>query len=68
MIDWQQLATNIQNSGYALSRAAKLVHCDPQHIRRLARGEVIEPRWSTGLRLLDLHFDLCPERHAEVMR
>ena len=68
MIDWQRVALDIQHAGYPLTRAARLVRCDPQHIGRLARGEVNEPRFGTGVRLLDLHLDLCPERHAEVMR
>ncbi len=63
-IDWQRVALNIRASGMPLSRAAKLVGCNERHINRLARGEVQQPRFDTGCRLLDLHLERCPQRHS----
>ena len=51
-----------------LSRAAKIVGCEYQHIGRLARGEVDQPRFMTGVKLLDLHYDLEPERHKALIK
>lgn len=33
---------------------------DWQHVRRLASGETEEPRFNSGVRLLDLAFDVLP--------
>lgn len=63
-IDWQQVCLNIRASGLPLSQAAKAVGSDWRHLNRLARAEVAEPKFSTGLRLLDLHVERCPDRHT----
>jgi len=31
---------------------------------RLARGETLEPKFTAGVLLLDLHLQLCADRHA----
>lgn len=62
-IDWIRVCLNIRSAGTPLSKAAKLIGSDWQHLNRLARGDVNSPRWDTGIKLLDLHFDLCPEKH-----
>jgi hypothetical protein len=33
----------------------------------LGRGEVKEPRFGLGVKLLELHLAMCPERHATVI-
>ena len=67
MIDWQQVALNLRRYK-PLSQVAKEVGSDWRHLNRLARGEVKQPRFETGVRLLDLHLDHCGDRHREVMR
>ena len=67
MIDWQRVALNLRRYK-PLSQVAKEVGSDWQHLNRLARGEVAQPRFDTGVRLLDLHYDVAPERHHEVLR
>lgn len=63
-IDWQKVCLNIRSAGVPLSRAAKLCGSDWQHLNRLARGEVENPRWPTAIALLDLHYDICNEKHT----
>jgi hypothetical protein len=63
-INWVTVTNNIRNSGQNLSSAATIIGCEWQHLNRLARGEVKEPRFNTGLKILDLHLALCPEKHT----
>lgn len=67
IIDWQQVALNLQNQYRPLSHVAKEVGSDWRHLCRLARGEVREPKFSVGMRLLDLHLDHCPDRHEKIL-
>lgn len=63
MIDWQMVTLNLRGRYKPLSQVAKEVGSDWRHLNRLARGEVAAPRWDTGIALLDLHLDKCPDRH-----
>ena len=67
MINWQRVAMNLSRH-MSLETAAKRTRLNADHLRRLYRGEVEEPRFNSGVRLLDLHLDVCPERHSEVLR
>ena len=62
MIDWQLLCLKLQNQYRPLNSIAKEVGCNWQHINRLARGETQQPRFNTGMALLDLAYDKLPER------
>jgi len=62
MVDWQQVCLNLRRHK-PLSQIAKDVGSDWQHLNRLARGDVKQPRFDTGMALLDLHFDLFPGQH-----
>ena len=66
-IDWQQVTLNLRRYK-PLSRVAREVGSDERHLNRLARGEVTQPRFDTGMALLDLHYDQFPERHRDVLR
>jgi len=61
-INWQIVCLNLRRYK-SLSVVAKEIGVDWQHLNRLARGEVQQPRWETGMRLLDLHLEKCPEQH-----
>lgn len=61
-IDWQRLLLNLGRVESAHTTARRL-GLDAVHLLRLRRGEVAEPRFSSGLRLLDYHLQRCPERH-----
>ena len=67
VINWQKVCLNIRGRYKNLSDVAKEVGSDWQHLNRLARGEVKEPKFSVGVKLLDIHYDYCPDRHEGVM-
>jgi hypothetical protein len=66
VINWQQCALNLRGT-MPLSRIAKKVNMDADTLRRLARGETQEPKFMAGVLLLDLHCQLCADRHAGLM-
>lgn len=68
MIDWQRVCLDLRQTGTPLSKVAQAVGSSERHLNRLARDEVQQPRFDVGMRLLDLHYDKCPEAHrAEVI-
>lgn len=68
MIDWQRVCLNLRTHFKPLSQVAKLVGSDWRHLNRLARGEVQQPSFIVGVRLLDLHLDVMGERHGEALQ
>ena len=62
MINWQRVVLNLRRH-ISVSAVARRAGSNERHLNRIARGEVHEPRFSTGLRLLDLHHELCPDKH-----
>jgi hypothetical protein len=64
MINWQRVTLNLRKSCGSLSQVHRRTGVDVQHLRRLARGEVKDPRFTAGVRLLDLHLDVCPNEHS----
>lgn len=63
-IDWQKVTLNLRRYYKPLATVAKEIGSDWRHLNRLARGEVKQPRFNTGIKLLDLHYDHCRERHS----
>ena len=63
-IDWQLVTLDLRRVR-PLSSLARRVGSNERHLNRLARGEVNQPRFNTGLALLDAHLDLCPDRHDD---
>ena len=63
-IKWQQVVLNLRNYK-SLESISTLLDMDAQHLRRLARGDVKQPRFESGLRLLDLHYEQFPELHTQ---
>lgn len=64
-VDWQRVILNLRAAGLSVAALARRVQVDAQTLRHYARGEVTgDPRFTVGHRLLDLHLDLCPERHT----
>lgn len=60
MIDWQLVCNLLRCYYRPLSQVAKEVGSDWRHMSRLARGEVAQPRFATGVRILDLAHDVLP--------
>lgn len=68
MIDWQALTRNLRRHYGSLARAATALDLDENLLRRLNRGETSEPKFEPGIRLLDAHYDACPDRHRHLVR
>lgn len=66
-IDWYRVMINLRARYGPISRVAKEVGASEQHLGRLARGEVGEPKYSIGIKLLDIHFDVMGSRHKEAI-
>jgi transcriptional regulator with XRE-family HTH domain len=66
VIDWSKVTNNLRQRRVSLAKIARETGADPVTLQRLARGEIHEPRFSVGIRLLDLHKDVCPERHHQL--
>jgi len=58
--DWQLLCTLLRRHYKSLARVAKEIGSNDRHLRCLERGEVQQPRFATGVRLLDLAYDQLP--------
>lgn len=63
MINFQQIIINLKQSGLSYKRISQLCNIDAQHIAHIARYEVKEPKFSVGIKLLNLHFDKCKNKH-----
>ena len=68
MIDWQTVTIALRTHYKPLATVAKEVGSDWQHLNRLARGEVSQPRFDTGVKLLDLAYDVLPPEQFERLR
>jgi hypothetical protein len=62
-INFQTVTLNLRRHYKPLATVAKEINSDERTLNRLARGEVRNPRFITGLKLLDLHLDHCPNKH-----
>ena len=60
MIDWQLLILLLRNHGKKTSMIAKDVSMDYHHLKRLATGTVNEPRFNSGVRLIDYAHEHLP--------
>lgn len=58
-VDWQRCALNIRQEGYPLAAVDRKIKEWPGFTAKVANGSIKEPKFSQGLALLDLHFDIC---------
>lgn len=58
-VDWARLALDLRQAGLPLQKASARIGQNLGFVAQLARGEVQEPKFSQGVALLDLHFDVC---------
>lgn len=57
-MDWSKIILEISaRRGCRVATIARYLNCSAQGLRRLARGDVREPRITLALRLLDMHAD-----------
>ena len=68
-IDWPMCITRIRNrkrwSTRALGSAIGTSHTT---ISMIERDMMKEPGFTVGLRLLDLHLEVCPAEHASLIK
>ena len=62
-INFQTVTLNLRRHYKPLAKVAREINSDERTLNRLARGEVTQPRFVTGLKLLDLHYDHVPSKH-----
>lgn len=63
MIDWQKLVLNLRREGLSCAAVARKIGRNESAVQRIARGDAKTVAFEDGVRLLDLHLDLCPDRH-----
>lgn len=66
-IDWQMCVVKLRKHMTYCSIASKVSACH-KHIERIARGDINEPRFNTGVRLLDLAHDVLSEDDFRSIR
>lgn len=67
MINWRRVVSNLSKRGLGMTQVATAAGIPASHLQGLWRGEVLEPPFSVGLKLLDLHLDRCPEYHDDIL-
>jgi len=67
MIKWQKLIDNFIKNGINPNQLALLSGCMTQDICDLMNEVTIEPPFSTGLKLLDIHLDYFPTKHNFII-
>lgn len=65
-INWQIVVKNLMLH-LETEKIAAIAGTDERIIEGMYRGVMKEPKFNAGLQLLDLHIDLCPERHTELI-
>ncbi len=67
--DWSAVVLTLKGATrWNLEKMAREVGCGGDHLRRLSRGDVREPKASTAARLLDLFGQHCPHKVDSVLR
>lgn len=66
MYDWQAITNNIRASYKSLHTVAREIKADSTHLGHLSRGYVQQPRFNTGLALLEMHYKHCREKHNKM--
>lgn len=62
-IDFQRVILNLRTAGLTYEAISSKCGIDAQNIGHYARNEAYEPKLSKAVALLDLHYDLCPDKH-----
>jgi len=54
-VNWQQIVLQLRGNYKPLAAVAREIGCEEPTLNRLARGEVSQPRFDIGVKLLELH-------------
>ena len=68
MIDWSLVLTLLRKHGYSVARVARELKIDYGHCRRLSVGETDQPRFNTGVKMLDYAYDRLPPDEFQRIR
>jgi hypothetical protein len=68
MIDWQHVCLQLRRKYKNLHDIAREIDSCGRHLTRLARGEVQQPRFDVGMRLIELYGEHCVAGEAETRR
>ena len=66
MIDWQQLTLNLRNNYKTMRAIADEIGCAEHTLYQLSLGIKKEPQFNLGIKLIDMHYDKCPEKHQSI--
>jgi hypothetical protein len=66
MIDWQHVCLQLRRKYKSLHRIAREIDSCGRHLTRLARGEVQQPRFDVGMRLIELYGKHCVAGETET--
>jgi len=67
-INWQQVTQNLRFHYKSVSKLARASDISWQTLERLANGNVKQPRFDTGIKLLDFHFDTFgADKHKSLL-
>ena len=67
MIDWSALVANFQRAHIGVADLANIASVTQREIADLLHGRILEPAFSSGLKLLDAHLDRFPEKHQQLL-
>ena len=68
MIDWQLLVVALRTHYKPVTVISRELSINYQHLEKIATGDVKEPKFSSGVRLLDLAYDHLPPEIFERIR
>jgi hypothetical protein len=68
IIAWQTCALNLRQAGMPLAQVDRRIGEWKGFAAKLANGDIQEPKFSQGLKLLDLHVALCGEEKTAALR
>ena len=67
MIDWSSLVSNFQKAHIGVAELANIASVTQQEIADLLHGRIPEPLFSSGIKLIDAHFDKFPDKHKALL-
>jgi hypothetical protein len=65
MIDWQQVTLNLRAHYKPLKQISRDLGLPSTTLQNYADGGAVEPKFSIGTKLLDLHCDKCKHLHKK---
>jgi transcriptional regulator with XRE-family HTH domain len=66
IIKWDTAVLNLRGKGWTYKQIGARVGVTEAAVSKWVSAKS-EPRWKPGWKLLDMHFDKCPEKHMDLM-